>query len=126
MLKESQETAAYLTKDTARKSMQEARSKTIPPCPQEMGEVIKGLEEGKYEAFQDMVLGHVSWNQKKGSETVTQYGLIIGNRELFNDVTKDATFFFCDATFRITPRQARVLSMRGSQVPRFQITIILH
>jgi len=32
-------------------------------------------------------------------------------------VTSDSTFYFCDGTFRITPRQARVLSIRGSQVP---------
>jgi len=55
MLLESEETAAFLSKDTARKSMQEARSKTIPPCPQDMGEVIKGLEEGKYPSYNDMV-----------------------------------------------------------------------
>jgi len=116
MLLESEETAAFLSKDTARKSMQEARSKTIPPCPQDMGEVIKGLEEGKYPSYNDMVLGHVSWNKKMGSSTFTHYGLILGNRTLFQDVTSDATFFFCDATFRITPRQARVLSIRGSQV----------
>jgi len=92
--------------------MQEARIKTIPACPSDMREIIDGLNEGKFEAFHDMILGHVTWDNKQG----THYGLILGNRKLFEDVAKEATFFFCDATFRITPRQARVLSIRGSQV----------
>lgn len=119
MEKEPQEVAGFLTKDTARKSMQEARSKQIPPCPQEMSDVIAGFEAGLYEGYQDMMLGHVTWNEKRGSFTNTQYALILGNRDLFREVTSEATFFFCDATFRITPRQARVLSIRGSQVPFF-------
>jgi len=92
--------------------MQEARIKKIPACPIDMKEVIEGLNEGKFEAFHDMILGHVLWDHKKG----THYAIIIGNRKLFEEVTSEATFFFCDGTFRITPRQARVLSIRGSQV----------
>jgi len=113
-MKESPETCQFLTKDSARKSMQDARSKKIPPCPVEMRDVIAGFEAGSYEMYQDMLLGHVTWEQRNKG---TQYALILGDRKLFKEVTSDSTFYFCDGTFRITPRQARVLSIRGSQVP---------
>jgi len=107
----------HLSKETARKAMQDARVAAIPPCPEDMGEAVEKLASGTLPAkISGLYLDHVTWTEKKGARSTTHYGVLLGDRELFKTVTGVSTFTFADATFKITPRTARNVSARGSQV----------
>ena len=59
---------AALTFQSARRSMVEARKKSIPPAPSTLEEIIAGLEANQYPPlYQDMYLGsvHVDKTGKK-------------------------------------------------------------
>jgi len=109
--------AEVLTKETARKAMQEARVSAIPPCPNSMADAVQKLSDGTLPAkIQDLYLDHVTWTEKKGSRSTQHFGVLLGDRELFNKVANVSTFTFADGTFKITPRTARNVSARGAQV----------
>ena len=124
--REGFEASALLSKETARKAMYEARVKKIPSCPEDLGEAIKLLEDGEVPAdILASYLGHVTWNETRSTaQTKTHHALLIGDKNLFNTVTSQSNFFFADGTFGCTPRQARSISVRGSQV--FSIVADFH
>lgn len=110
---------AKLPYERCKKAIKDARNRSIPTCPPTLHEVIPKLEAGEYpEMYQKQYLGSVHWDQKiQGrSEKVRQSAIILGDAELFNKVIREATFYFADGTFKVTCRQARVLSLRSSQV----------
>lgn len=78
----------------------------------ESGECPKELSE--------MYLGHVHWDQKiRHGQSKRHYSILIGNKDLFKTVSKEATFYFADGTFSTAPRQARNVNVRGAQVNLF-------
>ena len=118
---EGPEAAEILTKDVARKAMQDARVKAIPACPEEMSEAIRLLEEGSLpDSIKDLYLDNVTWSQKQnahgGTRVTKHFAVLLGDKQLFETVTSASTFTFADATFKITPRTARNVSVRGAQV----------
>ena len=44
------------------------------------------------------------------------HAIALVNRQIVDPATKDASSWFIDGTFRIVPRQGRVLNLRSSQV----------
>ena len=57
---------AALTFQSARRSMVEARKKSIPPAPSTLEEIIAGLEANQYPPlYQDMYLGYVHHDRKR-------------------------------------------------------------
>ena len=99
--------------------MQSARTHAIPSCPVDMAECVAQLEAGALPAkIQSLYLGHVTWTQTqtKSQKTIEHYGVLLGHKELAEDIIAESTFFFADATFKITPRTARNVSKRGAQV----------
>ena len=122
--RERLDASSFLSKDTARKAMQEARHKNIPSCPSEMSECIRFLQKkhlkppfGPPKEILDVYLDHVEWDMKKrNGETKRHYSVLIGKKELFETVSQEATFYFADGTFSTAPRQARNVNVRGAQV----------
>lgn len=105
--------------EKCQKAMSDARLKSIPSCPHTLDEVIPKLDAGEYpEMYQNQYLGAVRWEMKvQGrSEKVQQSAILLGDKDLFDRVIKESVFFFADGTFKVTCRQARVLSVRSSQV----------
>ena len=114
--------------------MQEFRSRRIPVSPDSMQELCAKLQAGEYPpAYQCLYQGHCTWDMpalrrrsgrgRSGRSTplpsvtkIKQWAVIFGDADLINNISEEATFFFADATFRCTPRTARVLSLRASQV----------
>lgn len=109
--------SAMLSRDKARKAMHESRIKSIPACPEDIGEALQLLDntddDGTPRAeLKKSVLSHCTWMEKQKRH----HAILLARRDLFNDVQRDSTFYFVDGTFSNTPRQARTISMRGSQV----------
>lgn len=105
--------------EKCQKAMSDARHKSIPACPPTLEEVIPKLEAGEYpDMYQQQYLGAVCWDLKiQGQrQKVKHSAVLLGDKELFDRVIKESVFFFADGTFKVTCRQARVLSVRGSQV----------
>ena len=48
--------------------------------------------------------------------SVRNHAIALVNRQIVDPATKDASCWFVDGTFRIVPRQGRVLNLRSSQV----------
>ena len=48
--------------------------------------------------------------------SVRNHAIALVNRQIVDPATKDASSWFVDGTFRIVPRQGRVLNLRSSQV----------
>ena len=117
-----------------RKAMQEFRSRRIPVSPDSMQELCAKLQAGEYPpAYQCLYQGHCTWDMpalrrrsgrgRSGRSTplpsvtnIKQGAVIFGDADLIKNISEEAPFFFADATFRCTPRTARVLSLRASQV----------
>lgn len=111
--------AKFLNRENCRKMMSAYRTQKIPACPDNMDEFVHLMEyENSYpQQYRDMYWGHASYLEKKDNKVSKQhFGLLLGDKKLFETVTKESTFYFIDGTFRSTPQQARVLSTRGSQV----------
>lgn len=118
--------AKSLNKEKCKKSMYAARSKMIPACPEAMDELIHLMEyEDVYpEQYKQMYWGSVFWDynpKSKFGRKARHYAILLGDEKMFVDVSLEATFYFLDGTFRCTPHQARVLSIRGSQVRNVEI-----
>jgi len=119
--REGFDASALLSKDVARKAMQDARVKKIPPCPEDIAESIKLLKDANCpDDIAKTYLGDVSWQPRKkacdSESPKAQYGLLLGDKDLFENITSQSQFYFADGTFGCTPRQARNVSIRGSQV----------
>ena len=97
--------------------MHNARIKNIPACPEDIASAIQLLKDSNCpEEIASTYLGDVTWDQKKGTNTITHHALLLGDKTLFETVTSQSRFYFADGTFGCTPRQARNVSIRGSQV----------
>lgn len=120
---ESRDVKRELPIEKCRKAMSDARAKLIPPCPRTLEEVIAKFEDGENGEFQKIYLGHVKWQTKTRSRSArssqrrtTHFAIIIGDKNLIEEVIQVATFFFGDATFKIVCLQARRGSARSAQV----------
>ena len=66
MMDQPEPVRAALTFQSARRSMVEARKKSIPPAPSTLEEIIAGLEANQYPPlYQDMYLGYVHHDRKR-------------------------------------------------------------
>lgn len=117
--------AKYLDKDKCRKMMQSYRIRKIPACPKDIADAVSNLDQNLYpKEFQDCYWGSVHWDEKRSNKkTKRHFGILLGDQKLFTSVAAESTFFFGDGTFRVTPRQARILSFRGSQVSEVLIVL---
>lgn len=114
--------AAALDKEKCKRGMQHARNQNIPACPEDIAKAVKMLADKTVPSqIHELYLDHVTWTEKKttknGAEKIIQhFGIILGSKELLERAMQHSDFVFADATFKVTPRQARNVSARGAQV----------
>ena len=111
---------ANLTFTTAKKCMERARSAVVPSTSDNISVIADKLVAGNvYPALtQSSFLGAVKVRNLQRSGPREHVALILGEADIIEQaIETGTTTVFCDATFRITPKQARAVSKRGAQVP---------
>lgn len=110
---------ANLTYTTAKKCMERARNAVVPSTSDNISVIADKLVAGNvYPALtQSSFLGAVKVRNLQRSGPREHVALILGDADIIEKaVETGTTTVFCDATFRITPKQARAVSKRGAQV----------
>ena len=110
---------AVLDYDTAKKMMERARNLIVPSTSENISVIADNFEAGNVypPATQSSFLGSVKVRNHKRRGPREHVALIFGNRDIINKaIGGGIRCVFVDATFRVTPKQARAVSKRGAQV----------
>lgn len=109
---------AALEYETAKKCMERARNNVVPSTSENISVIADNFEAGNvYPAVtQSCYLGSVKVRNNKRRGPKEHVAIILGSREIIEQANTSVRFVFVDATFRVTPKQARAVSKRGAQV----------
>lgn len=119
MLDASPEAKAALPYATAKKAMELERKSAVPSTNETISVIATNLEAGDVypPLTQASFIGAVKVKNRLRRGPVEHVALILGDKKLIEDAIEGGiTTAFVDATFRVTPRQARSVSKRGAQV----------
>ena len=119
MLGASSEVKAALPYATAKKAMERERFSVVPSTSETISVIAENLEAGDVypPLTQASFIGAVKVKNRQRRGPVEHVALILGDQNLIQDgLAGGITTAFVDATFRVTPRQARAVSKRGAQV----------
>ena len=110
---------AILTYSKAKKCMERARKRNIPSTKENLSEIATNLTAGNVypPLTQAGFVGAVRVPNQRRRGPREQLAIVYGDDEVIQSaITGGTTCVFVDATFRVTPRQARLMSKRGAQV----------
>ena len=119
MLDASSEAKADLPYATAKKAMEREGNSMIPSTNETISVIAENLEAADVypPLTQASFIGSVKVKNRLRRGPVEHVALILGDKNLIQDaIAGGITTAFVDATFRVTPKQARSVSKRGAQV----------
>lgn len=119
MANSANQTQAAVTYTTAKKCMERSRNDVVPSSSDTISVIADKFEAANVYPIlpQSSFLGSVKVRNRHRFGPREHVALILGDNDLIEKAIATGTrTVFCDATFRITPKQARSVSKRGAQV----------
>lgn len=119
MAKTADNVKSAVTYTTAKKCMERSRNAVVPSTSDSISVIADKLVAGNvYPPLpQSGFLGAVKVKNFQRRGPREHVAIILGDNDLIERaIETGTTTVFCDATFRITPKQARSVGKRGAQV----------